>query len=64
MNIPELSFTELISPEELAEAVKMRANNELSSTGMKEALFGLYKERLNSILRKLIYEKRNSNRYK
>lgn len=53
----EFSFIKLISPEEVAEAIKMRADGELSSTGMKTLLLGLYKERLNICLRELTKKK-------
>lgn len=50
----ELGFMKLISPDEVAEAIKMKASGELTHTNMRKLLFGLYKERLNFILRKLI----------
>lgn len=48
-----LDIKNIISPKEIQEAVEMRANGELSSTGMKEVIFSLYKERLNLIMNAL-----------
>jgi len=49
-----LDIKKIITPEEIAEAVKMKKDGELSSTGMKEVIFGLYKERVNNILKTLL----------